>query len=58
MRLEGIVSCQHRRLVLVTLDWMGGYVCFLFPRENKILGDEKNHSYETYGGVSLQFEDF
>lgn len=44
--------------MLVTLDWMGGYVCFLFPRENKILGDEKNHSYETYGGVSLQFEDF
>lgn len=58
MRLDGVVSCQHRRLVLVTLDRMGGYMCFLFLRENKILGDEKNHSYETYGGASLQFEDF
>lgn len=48
MRLEGIVSCQHRRLVLVTLDWMGGDVCFLFPRENKILGDEKSQLWNIW----------
>lgn len=41
MRIDGVESCQHRRLVLVTLDRMGGYMCFLFPRENNILGDEK-----------------
>lgn len=41
MRIDGVVSCQHRRLVLVTLDGMGGYMCFLFPRESKILGNEK-----------------
>lgn len=28
--------------MLVTQDWIGGYICFLFPRENQILEDEEN----------------
>lgn len=33
---------------------MGGYICFLFFREGKVLGDEKI-SFEVCGGVFLRF---
>ena len=32
--------------------------CFLFPSASEILGGEKNQGYETYGGPSLQVENF
>lgn len=65
MRVEGIGSCQHRRTDSSGLHradalnsgsslWMGGYICFLFPREGKVLGDEKISS-EACGGASLRF---